>query len=263
MRHRVAGYKLGRTTAHRRAMFRNLAVALITHGHITTTLPKAKAVRPMVEKLITLARKGNATRLGGGSDIAYRRRIERELGGDRFVVDRDLTAFTRAQLRSEGYRVNKYYELKRGPRVINKLFDDIAPRYEDRSGGYTRIVRLGKHRKGDGGDLCVLMFVGEEAGPQLGGQYSRRREKANRRAERAAQLRRGGAAAATAASTAPAAVEETLEPVSESLEPLEPLEAQPEDQPEAATEQEGDQAEGEAPDQASEPDEPRKDNPGT
>ena len=67
----------------------------------------------------------------------------------------------------------------------------IAPRYADRAGGYTRIIRLSQHRIGDGGDLCVLQLVGqEEKGPQVSGQYSRRREKANRRMEVSARLRK-------------------------------------------------------------------------
>ena len=75
--------------------------------------------------------------------------------------------------------------------MVKKLFDEIAPRYADRSGGYTRIIRLGKHRIGDGGDLCVLQLVGqEESGPQVSGQYSRRRDKANHRMEVAARLRK-------------------------------------------------------------------------
>ncbi len=272
MRHRVGGYKLGRNPPHRKAMFRNLATALITHERITTTVPKAKAVRPMVEKMVTLAREANAARQGGGNDVTHRRRLARELGGNRILVDRDLTDSTRAELRSEGYRVNKYHELQRGPKVVNKLIEDIAPRYEDRPGGYTRIVRLGKYRKGDGGELCVLMFVGDESGPQLTGQHSRRREKANRRAERAAQLRRGGAAAPAAGE----AVDEALEPVSEDLEPLEPIEAETEESLEPDTEEslepdqpeQGDtdsEAKDQAPDEGEPPseDEPRRDNPGT
>ena len=79
MRHRIAGFKLGRNTAHRRALRRNLAVALFTHGQITTTLPKAKSVKPFVEKLITVARKG---------DLASRRRVISRLQ-DRIVMTRE------------------------------------------------------------------------------------------------------------------------------------------------------------------------------
>ncbi len=172
MRHRVAGYRLGRDTEHRRSLWRNLATALFTHGQITTTIPKAKSVRPFVEKLISAARKG---------DLAARRRVIAALQDRIMVADDQDESVTR----------NKYGELVDGPRVVKKLFDEIAPRYADRPGGYTRIVRLGRHRIGDGGDLCVLQLVGqEETGPQVSGQYSRRRDKANRRMEIAAKLRK-------------------------------------------------------------------------
>lgn len=182
MRHRVAGYKLGRDTEHRRALRRNLAAALFTHGQITTTVPKAKSVKPFVEKLITAARRG---------DLASRRRVLARLGDRIIVTHADDPAVTR----------NKYGEVIAGPRLVKKLFDEIAPRYADRAGGYTRIVRLGKHRIGDGSDLCVLQLVSDEdTGPQVSGQYSRRRDKANHRMEVAAKLRKQ----AKASSSAPA-----------------------------------------------------------
>ncbi len=172
MRHRVAGFKLGRDTEHRRSLRRNLAVALFTHGQITTTIPKAKSVKPFVEKLITAARRG---------DLASRRRVIAQLQDRIMVKHADDDDVTR----------NKYGELVDGPRVVKKLFDEIAPGYADRPGGYTRIVRLGQHRIGDGGDLCVLQLVGQEqTGPQVSGQYSRRRDKANHRMEIAAKLRK-------------------------------------------------------------------------
>lgn len=188
MRHRIAGYKLGRDTEHREAMWRNMAIALFTHGQITTTVPKAKSVRPYVEKLITSARRG---------DLASRRRVIKKLGNP-LLIDFDPTELDKDDLKlkqSEGYRINSYREVMHGPRVVKKLFDDIAPRYADRPGGYTRIVRLGKHRIGDGGDLCVLQLVGgdDESGPQVSGQYSRRRDKANHRMEVAAKLRKSPA----------------------------------------------------------------------
>ncbi len=190
MRHRVAGYKLGRDTEHRTAMFRNMAISLLTHGQITTTIPKAKAVQPFVEKLITLARKGHKAGTPAES-LAFRRRVLKKIG-DPIIVDRDLTEESRRDLRSEGYKVNKYHELEDGPRLVAKLFDEIGPRYADRDGGYTRIVKLGKHRIGDGGQLCVIQLVGDEDGPQVSGQYSRRREQADKRMAYAAKLRKGG-----------------------------------------------------------------------
>ena len=172
MRHRVAGFKLGRDTEHRRAMRRNLAAALFTHGQITTTLAKAKSVKPFVEKLISAARKG---------DLASRRRVIAQLQ-DRIVVKGEDDVDVKR---------NKYGELIGGPRLVKQLFDELASRYADRPGGYTRIIRLGRHRIGDGSSLCVLQLVSDsDSGPQVSGQYSRRRNKADRRMKFAAQLRR-------------------------------------------------------------------------
>jgi len=192
MRHRVGGFKLGRDTEHRKAMWRNMAIALLTHGQIKTTVPKAKSLKPFVEKLITLAKKG---------DLSARRRVIQQIGNPimiKFDEDPDVQR-------------NKYGELINGPRLVKRLFDEIGPRYSDRPGGYTRIIRTGKHRIGDAGDICVIQLVGDESGPQVSGQYSRRRDKANRRMEYAAMLRKAANAPeappevqGTAASEAPA-----------------------------------------------------------
>jgi len=185
MRHKVAGRTLGRKTNHRIAMWRNMAVALFTHGQITTTLPKAKSVQPFVEKLITTARRG---------DLTARRRVVKAIGNP-ILVPFDLKDHDRKALRADGYRVNSYHELQDGPRVVQKLFDEIAPRYADRPGGYTRIIKLARHRIGDGADLCVLQLVGDEDGPQVAGRFSRRREKANHREAFAARVRKAPAKA--------------------------------------------------------------------
>ncbi len=154
-------------------MWRNMAISLFTHGQITTTLPKAKSVKPFVEKLISVAKNG---------DLASRRRVIKALT-DKIMVKND---------EDEDVVRNKYGEVVKGPRVVRKLFEEIAPAYMDRSGGYTRIIKLAKHRIGDGADLCVLQLVGkDDSGPQVAGKYSRRREKANNRMERAAALRKG------------------------------------------------------------------------
>ena len=192
MRHKVGGFKLGRDTEHRKAMWRNMAISLLTHGQITTTVPKAKSLKPFVEKLISLAKKG---------DLAARRRVIQKIGNPimiKFDEDPDVQR-------------NKYGELVNGPKLVKRLFDEIGPRYSDRAGGYTRIVRLGKHRIGDAGDLCVIQLVGEESGPQVSGQYSRRRDKANKRMEFAAKLRKGNKAEQAPVAEAPAAEEKTEE----------------------------------------------------
>jgi large subunit ribosomal protein L17 len=199
MRHRVGGFKLGRDSEHRTSLLRNLATALFTHGQITTTIPKAKSVKPFVEKLITLARRG---------DLASRRRVLALLR-DRIMVTHDD---------DDNVKRNKYGEVVSGPKVVKKLFDEIGPKYKDREGGYTRIVKLAQHRIGDGGQLCVLQLVGDEEGPQLGGQKSRRREMCNHRMEFAAKLRKSkgdeakpAAAEETAAATAEEAAAESAD----------------------------------------------------
>ena len=134
MRHRKRGRKLGRTTSHRKALFRNQATALFEHEQIRTTLPKCKELRRVAEKLITLAKKG---------DLPARRQAAKML-----------------------YGTNLHYKPRRGEEptsldkhaVLRKLFDDIGPRYEERNGGYTRIIR-GERRKGDGTQMGYIQLV--------------------------------------------------------------------------------------------------------
>jgi large subunit ribosomal protein L17 len=126
MRHQRAGKKLGRDSAHRKALYANLAGALIEHGRVKTTEAKAKAVKPLAEQLITLGRRG---------DLAARRQAI-------------------ATLRSKD--------------VVHQLFADVAPRFKDRPGGYTRIVKLGP-RYGDAATMVYLELVDyEPAGAGVG-----------------------------------------------------------------------------------------------
>ncbi len=136
MRHRVAGRELSRTSKHRLAMRRNLAASLIQHETISTTIEKAKEVKPFAERLITLARKGTLS--------ARRQAIA--LLGNRDIVDYQ-----------EGEAVKK-------GTVIGRLFSEIGPRYLDRPGGYTRIIHLSLRRLGDNGQLVLLQLVGAEEG---------------------------------------------------------------------------------------------------
>ena len=185
MRHRHAGRTLGRRTEHRIAMWRNMAVSLFTHGQITTTVPKAKSFQPFAEKLISAAKKG---------DLASRRRVIAKLGGEKWMIQSED---------AEGVERNKYGELKKAPKIVKHLFEEIAPRYKNRDGGCTRIVKLAVHRLGDGSDLCVVQLVGDEEGPQVKGRFSRRRAQADNRTAYAASLRNGGSSveAGTAATT--------------------------------------------------------------
>ena len=131
MRHRVGHRKLQRTSSHRAAMFRNMAAALIKHEQITTTTAKAKELRPYVEKLVTLAKKGGLS--------------NRRLAHARLMDDTQLV----------------------------KLFDVIAPRYAERSGGYVRVIKAGI-RANDAAPIAIIEFVdrdidakGQDSGPVM------------------------------------------------------------------------------------------------
>jgi large subunit ribosomal protein L17 len=131
MRHRVSHRKLGRVTEHRIAMLRNQASALLKYEHIETTMPKAKELRPFVERIITLAKRGLAAGEANARTLHARRLVLRD------IQDRD---------------------------VVSKLFDTIAPRFEARPGGYTRILRLG-YRRGDSAEVAQIELVGSEYDP--------------------------------------------------------------------------------------------------
>ena len=129
MRHNISGRKLNRTSSHRKAMFSNMVNALIKHEQITTTLPKAKELRPIIEKMVTLSRK---------NDLHSRRQAISKL------QDNDM---------------------------VKKLFEVLGPRYAERTGGYTRIIKSG-FRYGDSAPMAVIEFVdrdkdakGQDSGP--------------------------------------------------------------------------------------------------
>ena len=200
MRHRIAQRKLNRTTSHRRALHRNLAQSLFEHGQIKTTLAKAKDLRPFAEKLITLARRAKE-----GSNSARTRLLQ--LLGDRGIIAADhrdayyemSDAKRAATMRSRSGRRHRTGEPKGGLKftaesVYHRLVNTIAPKFDDRPGGYTRIVKLGKPRLGDGGVTAVLQLVGEEESP---GSVPRpektaRRRRTDRRYQAAARLAKGG-----------------------------------------------------------------------
>jgi len=132
MRHRVAHRKLGRVTEHRIAMLRNQATDLLRHEHLTTTVPKAKELRPFVERIITVAKRGLANGEANGRILTARRLVMQDL------QDRE---------------------------VVTKLFDAIAPRFASRPGGYTRLLRIG-FRKGDSAEMAQVELVGSEFDPK-------------------------------------------------------------------------------------------------
>ncbi|MDP6541246.1 MAG: 50S ribosomal protein L17, partial [Phycisphaerales bacterium] len=187
MRHRIHGKQLCRDSEHRAAMLRNLASGLFEHGHIETTLPKAKAVQPFVEKIITIAKRGG---------LNARRRIE-QLINDRkihaWVADPNVPDAAKQNdffdLPAESdIEFNRYGDVRKAPRLVQHILTAVAPKFADRDGGYTRIIKIGKHRLGDGTDLVILQLVGEEEGPQVGGGDSRRRTQKQRRRDFAAKV---------------------------------------------------------------------------
>jgi large subunit ribosomal protein L17 len=153
MRHRKAGRHLNRNAAHRRSLFRNLARALFTHESIVTTLPKAKELRPFAERLITLAKKANAvvTDAAGKGEadekkartqaLHYRRQAMALLGP------------------THGTNIWNKADKTTGDTVLKKLFRELGPRYADRPGGYTRILKQHYRRLGDAGSTAVIELL--------------------------------------------------------------------------------------------------------
>jgi large subunit ribosomal protein L17 len=170
MRHRVAHRKLGRVTEHRIALLRNQAEALLRHERIETTVPKAKELRPFVEKLITIAKRGVKANdaKGRGRTLSARRLVARDILNDD---------------------------------VVEKLFDLLAPRFMERPGGYTRILKLG-HRRGDAAEIAQIELVGSEFDPkkaeaekaakEAGGEAPKQQKSVGERLKAAAQSIRGG-----------------------------------------------------------------------
>jgi large subunit ribosomal protein L17 len=168
MRHRLAHRRLGRDTQHLKALLRNQAEALLRHEHIETTVPKAKELRPFVEKLITIAKRGVQAAEPNGKTLAARRLVMRT------IVNED---------------------------VVAKLFDQLAPRFMDRPGGYTRILKLG-HRRGDAAEMAQIELVGSEFDPKKAeaakaeqeesGDTPKQQKSVGERLRAAAQTIRGG-----------------------------------------------------------------------
>jgi large subunit ribosomal protein L17 len=151
MRHLNGYRKLGRTSAHRMSMLRNLCTSLILEERIETTLPKAKELRPFAEKAITLGRHGlNAD---SPAKAVHLRRLAATYfhAGNRTGPDR----------RPDGGYKRPRRERTAGVAAVQKLFNELGPRFAERPGGYTRIVKLGP-RKGDGAEMAIIELVGSE-----------------------------------------------------------------------------------------------------
>ncbi len=143
MRHLNKGRKLNRTSSHRKALFKNMVLSLIRHGRIKTTDPKAKELRRVADRMVTLGKKG---------DLAARRRA---------------------------------YDFIQSHEMVKKLFDEIAPRYKDRNGGYTRVIKFG-HRRGDAAMLSIIEFTGQEETTQSKKPKKRARKQEGEQSERRA-----------------------------------------------------------------------------
>jgi large subunit ribosomal protein L17 len=144
MRHNVAHRRLGRDTQHVRALLRNQAIALLRHERIQTTVPKAKELRPFVERLITLAKRGVAAGDDAGKALHARRMVLAELPDKK---------------------------------VVGKLFETLAPRFAERPGGYTRILRVG-FRRGDAAEVAQIELVGSEYQPKSAEEKAAEKEAA-------------------------------------------------------------------------------------
>ncbi|HKY06045.1 MAG TPA: 50S ribosomal protein L17 [Blastocatellia bacterium] len=148
MRHRVAHRKLGRTSEHRKALLRNLCTSLIVHERLITTLPKAKELRPFAERVITLGKRALT------SDAPEAALHARRLAAAYFYTG------NRNRTPDGGYK-RPQAPRTAGILALDKLFDEIAARFADRPGGYTRILKLGA-RKGDGAEMALIELVGSE-----------------------------------------------------------------------------------------------------
>ena len=199
MRHRKRNAKLGRKGDHRNAMLANLVGSLIKHKRVTTTLAKAKAARPVAEKLVTLGKREAAIKKADGKAPVYLRRL------------------AAARLRQQARTLHKTKEdrlkWRENEDLVRILFDDIASGYEERAGGYTRIIKLHR-RQGDAAEMAILEWV--ESGDAGASAPVAEEEPA---AEEAAPAAEEAPAEEASTEEAPAAEEAAEEPKAEAEEP--------------------------------------------
>ncbi|MEP7270226.1 MAG: 50S ribosomal protein L17 [Acidobacteriota bacterium] len=149
MRHLVAHRKLGRTSSHRRALLRNLCTSFVLHERIVTTLPKAKELRPFAERAVTLGRRARAAREANEAEAAVH--ATRLAAGYFFAGNAG----------ADSKQHVKGAERTAGVKALKKLTTELAERFSERPGGYTRILKLGR-RKGDGAEMALIEFIGSE-----------------------------------------------------------------------------------------------------
>jgi large subunit ribosomal protein L17 len=169
MRHRIAGRKLGRTSGQRRALYRSLITDLFRYERLRTTQVKARAIRGHAEKLITLSRRGQTERIlelaRANDEVALSRLIQAKRAKKLLALAQEETDEGQDTLESAvrlmGVQARRRAAAQlNSPEIVQKLFDELGPRYQDRPGGYTRIFKLGQ-RKGDAAPLALIELVTE------------------------------------------------------------------------------------------------------
>ncbi len=184
MRHLNAHRKLGRTSEHRLSMLRNLATSLINarNEQIVTTLPKAKELRPFIERVITLSRR--AQNLTGDDTGAQAVHLRRQAAAF-------FHAGNRGQAQSTGQRNQPRAPRTAGVAAVKRLFDELGERYKDRPGGYTRIIKLGR-RAGDNAELAIIELVDNPRERAAAEQAAKRTKGAAKKGARATKEAEGG-----------------------------------------------------------------------
>lgn len=164
MRHKVDHRKLGRTSEHRKALLRNLCTSLVTSERLITTLPKAKELRPFAEKVITLGKRGLAADSPAAALHARRQAAAYFFSGNNNRIP------------DGGYK-RPQAPRTAGVQAVDKVFGDLAERFADRPGGYTRILKLGP-RRGDGAEMALIEFIGSDSKKPV--QEEEKKEKGGR-----------------------------------------------------------------------------------
>lgn len=207
MRHQKAHRKLGRTSEHRMSMLRNLAVSLINSRdeRIVTTLPKAKELRPFVERAITLSRK--AVNLEGDDAAPRALHLRRQAAGFFHAGNMQAASIS-------GKRGQARPERTAGMAALKRLFDELGERYKDRPGGYTRILKLG-HRPGDNAELAIIELVDNQL-ERDAVEAAKKRKTAGSKRKKGGDTKPAARSAATRDTEESAASEETDAVASES-----------------------------------------------
>ena len=195
MRHRVAHRKLGRKTEHRLALLRNLCTSLITHERLITTLPKAKELRPFAERVITLGKRALA------ADAPEAALHKRRLAAAYFFSGNTN------RVPDGGYK-RPHAPRTAGVAALEKLFDDIAARYSERPGGYTRILKLGA-RRGDGAEMALIELIGSESKKVHEEEKKEEKKKGRRFFSRGKKQDEAGEDSSTKKSAKPAAADKS------------------------------------------------------